>query len=115
MDSTAPCGSRGGTDRHRIPEGTTADFRLLFLNFGMSECVRMIMVVFVVSHAKDLGIYNRLHQYLKCYYFSPVSGFITCPLAMTDGAARLVEQVGPKLQWRNQIWFVESLWVESLF
>lgn len=39
------------------------------------------------------GKYSRVHQYLKLYYFEPVSGLITCPLAMTDGAARLIEQV----------------------
>lgn len=33
----------------------------------------------------------RLHQFAKLYLFHPASAFYTCPLAMTDGAARLIE------------------------
>lgn len=31
----------------------------------------------------------------KLFIFSPSSGLYTCPLAMTDGAAKVI-QVGPK-------------------
>lgn len=33
----------------------------------------------------------RLHQFAKLYLFHPASAFYTCPLAMTDGAAKLIE------------------------
>lgn len=36
-------------------------------------------------------ISSRLHQMAKLYLFGPSSGLYTCPLAMTDGAARLIE------------------------
>lgn len=34
---------------------------------------------------------SRLHQFSKLFLFSPSSGLYSCPLAMTDGAARLIE------------------------
>lgn len=34
---------------------------------------------------------GRIHQFLKLYLFHPSSAFYTCPLAMTDGAAKLIE------------------------
>jgi putative acyl-CoA dehydrogenase len=37
--------------------------------------------------------FSRLHQYAKLYLYAPASALVTCPLAMTDGACRLLEQV----------------------
>lgn len=34
------------------------------------------------------GEHARMHQYALAYLFSPSSGLVSCPLAMTDGAAR---------------------------
>lgn len=34
---------------------------------------------------------SRLHQAVKLYLFSSVSGGFSCPLAMTDGAAKIAE------------------------
>ncbi len=33
---------------------------------------------------------GRLHQFLKLFLFHPSSAFYSCPLAMTDGAAKLI-------------------------
>ena len=38
--------------------------------------------------------FSRLHQFARLYMFHPSSAFYTCPLAMTDGAARLIELYG---------------------
>lgn len=38
---------------------------------------------------------SRVYQMSKLFLFSPSSGLYTCPLAMTDGAAKVI-QVGPK-------------------
>ncbi len=39
---------------------------------------------------------SRLHQFLKLMIFHPSSAFYTCPLAMTDGATRILElEKGP--------------------
>ncbi|MCR9205873.1 MAG: hypothetical protein NXH75_14915, partial [Halobacteriovoraceae bacterium] len=35
---------------------------------------------------------GRIHQFLKLYLFHPSSAFYTCPLAMTDGAAKLIKE-----------------------
>ena len=37
---------------------------------------------------------SRLHQVVKLYMYSPSSGLYSCPLAMTDGAASLIEVSG---------------------
>ena len=39
------------------------------------------------------GEYGRVHQMCKLYLFSPVAAMVTCPLAMTDGACRLLDQL----------------------
>lgn len=43
--------------------------------------------------------YSRLHQFARLYLYHPSSAICSCPLAMTDGAARLIEKFGdPKMQ-----------------
>jgi len=37
--------------------------------------------------------YRRLHQVAKLFMYSPASGMYSCPLAMTDGAAKVLKQV----------------------
>lgn len=44
---------------------------------------------------------SRVYQYAKLYLFHPSSAFVSCPLAMTDGAARTLELSGtPQLMDR---------------
>ncbi len=38
--------------------------------------------------------FSRLYQFAKLYLFHPSSAFFTCPLAMADGAARVLELNG---------------------
>lgn len=38
-----------------------------------------------------LNARSRLYQIAKLYLYSPSAGLYTCPLAMTDGAARSLE------------------------
>lgn len=40
------------------------------------------------------GEYSRLHQFARLYLYHPSSAIYSCPLAMTDGAARLIEVCG---------------------
>ena len=35
--------------------------------------------------------FSRVHQFVKLLLFAPSAGLYTCPLAMTDGAAKLIE------------------------
>lgn len=38
--------------------------------------------------------YSRIYQFAKCLIFHPSSGLYSCPLAMTDGAAKTFEVGG---------------------
>ena len=47
-----------------------------------------------IAYERRLGALSRIHQAAKLYLFNPVSAIYTCPLAMSDGAARLIEVHG---------------------
>lgn len=47
-----------------------------------------------IGYERVYGEYSRLVQFAKLYLFHPSSAFYTCPLAMTDGAARVIELHG---------------------
>ncbi|MCS6913553.1 MAG: acyl-CoA dehydrogenase family protein [Myxococcales bacterium] len=69
------------------------------------------------------GALSRIHQFALCYLFDPSSDVYTCPLAMTDGAARtllthgnraLIERAVPRLlsrdprrMWTSGQWMTE--------
>jgi alkylation response protein AidB-like acyl-CoA dehydrogenase len=42
------------------------------------------------------GRWSRVHQFARLYLFHPSSALYTCPLAMTDGAARVLELHAPE-------------------
>ena len=44
-----------------------------------------------IGYERLFGQHARLYQFTKLYLYSPSSAFYACPLAMTDGAARLLE------------------------
>ena len=46
------------------------------------------------GYEKAYGSWGRLIQFSKLYMFHPSSAFFTCPLAMTDGASRVIELFG---------------------
>ena len=41
-----------------------------------------------IPYERAHGRYSRIHQFAAVYLFHPSSDVYTCPLAMTDGAAR---------------------------
>lgn len=47
-----------------------------------------------LGYERSQGAYSRLHQLAKLYLFHPSSALFSCPLAMTDGAARAIELYG---------------------
>jgi alkylation response protein AidB-like acyl-CoA dehydrogenase len=47
-----------------------------------------------IGYQRAEGPYSRLHQFARLYLFHPDSAWFTCPLAMTDGAARAIEEYG---------------------
>lgn len=44
-----------------------------------------------IGYEREHGALSRIHQFAKLYLFHPSSAIYTCPLAMTDGAARALE------------------------
>lgn len=46
------------------------------------------------AYERKHGSLSRVHQFAKIYLFGPSSAYYTCPLAMTDGAARVIELYG---------------------
>lgn len=54
-----------------------------------------------IGYERKYTHYSRLYQFSKLYLFHPSSAFFTCPLAMTDGAARVLEIHGEQDYLRN--------------
>ena len=46
-----------------------------------------------IPYERAHGRYSRIHQFAAVYLFHPSSDVYTCPLAMTDGAARTLRGV----------------------
>lgn len=44
-----------------------------------------------IPYENKFSIYSRLYQIYKLYLFTPSSGLYSCPLAMTDGAAKTIQ------------------------
>jgi alkylation response protein AidB-like acyl-CoA dehydrogenase len=47
-----------------------------------------------IGYERVYGQFSRLYQFAKLYLYAPSSAIYICPLAMTDGAARLIELFG---------------------
>ena len=45
------------------------------------------------AHREASSEFARVHQFAKLHLYSPASGMYNCPLAMTDGAAKLIENL----------------------
>ena len=53
------------------------------------------------GYERQHGTFSRIDQFARLYLFTASSAIFTCPLAMTDGAARLIEVHGdPELKAR---------------
>jgi alkylation response protein AidB-like acyl-CoA dehydrogenase len=77
-----------------------------------------------IPYERVHGRYSRIHQFAAIYLFHPSSDVYTCPLAMTDGAARtlmaannaqLIQHAVPRLTsrdpaqaWTSGQWMTES-------
>ena len=77
-----------------------------------------------IPYERRHGRHSRVHQFAAVYLFHPSSDLYTCPLAMTDGAARtlidsgntaLIERALPRLTsrdpaqaWTSGQWMTES-------
>ena len=73
--------------------------------------------VVATAYERAHGRFSRVHQFALAYLFTPSTDIYSCPLAMTDGAARvllasgnraLVERAVPRLTSRNPAAFWTS-------
>ncbi|KAJ3185589.1 hypothetical protein HDU87_000212 [Geranomyces variabilis] len=54
-----------------------------------------------IGYERPIAEHSRVYQYAKLYLAAPSMAFFGCPLAMTDGAAKLIESVGsPEMKRR---------------
>ncbi|KAM9219503.1 acyl-CoA dehydrogenase family member 11-like [Leptosomus discolor] len=53
------------------------------------------------AYERRYSNWSRLHQAVKLYLFAAFSGGFTCPLAMTDGAAKVIESLGVPASLKN--------------
>ena len=50
--------------------------------------------IVATAYERRYGSLSRVHQFALLHLFGPSSAIFTCPLAMTDGAARVIECFG---------------------
>lgn len=50
--------------------------------------------IVATAYERAHGAHSRIHQFARLYLFTPSSALYSCPLAMTDGAARFLEVHG---------------------
>lgn len=52
--------------------------------------------IIATAYERKLGPWSRIYQMALLYLYSPSSAIFSCPLAMTDGAARALELFAPE-------------------
>lgn len=82
--------------RHRAydPWGNRIDQLTLSPAWGQLKNVSAEEGLIALGYERQFGKFNRIHQFAKLSYFHPHSGMFSCPLAMTDGAAHVLETMG---------------------
>ncbi|MCP1726276.1 alkylation response protein AidB-like acyl-CoA dehydrogenase [Natronospira proteinivora] len=50
--------------------------------------------VIATAYERADGAWSRVHQFLRLYLYHPNSAIASCPMAMTDGAARVLQRHG---------------------
>lgn len=50
--------------------------------------------IVATAYERMQGEWSRLHQFVRLHLYTPSSAMYSCPLAMTDGAARVIELSG---------------------
>lgn len=46
-----------------------------------------------IGYENQFGEFDRIYQYAKLYLYAPSAGLYSCPLAMTDGAAKVFKEM----------------------
>ncbi|HKT32146.1 MAG TPA: acyl-CoA dehydrogenase family protein [Gammaproteobacteria bacterium] len=59
--------------------------------------------IVATAYERRQAEWSRLHQFVRLYLYHPSSAMASCPLAMTDGAARVLEVYGDKQQQQRYL------------
>lgn len=59
--------------------------------------------IVATAYERREAAWSRLHQFIRLYLYHPSSAIASCPLAMTDGAARVLEVYGEKSQQQRYL------------
>ncbi|HEX7048009.1 MAG TPA: acyl-CoA dehydrogenase family protein [Gammaproteobacteria bacterium] len=57
--------------------------------------------IVATAYEREHGEHSRLHQFARLYLYHPSSAICSCPMAMTDGAARVIELHGSETMRAN--------------
>ena len=71
--------------------GNRIDKLIVCDEWKQMKSISAIEGLIAIPYEKQFSIYSRLYQILKLYLFAPSSGMFSCPLAMTDGAAKTIQ------------------------
>ncbi|XP_066516306.1 acyl-CoA dehydrogenase family member 11-like [Hoplias malabaricus] len=58
------------------------------------KCIAAEEGLVAAGYERRYNEWSRVYQMCKLYLYSPSAGLFTCPLAMTDGAAKVIESLG---------------------
>eukprot|EP01103_Thecamoeba_quadrilineata_P004480 TRINITY_DN14216_c0_g1_i1.p1 TRINITY_DN14216_c0_g1~~TRINITY_DN14216_c0_g1_i1.p1 ORF type:complete len:631 (-),score=128.85 TRINITY_DN14216_c0_g1_i1:44-1909(-) len=78
--------------------GRRVDRLLLSDNWRYMHNVAAEEGLIAIGYERKLKEWSRLYQFAKLYLFSNSSGLYSCPLAMTDGAARILELLPKEME-----------------
>jgi alkylation response protein AidB-like acyl-CoA dehydrogenase len=109
---------------HWDPWGTRIDRIELTPLWRRAEALAVELGLTALPYEQRYGPHSRTHQFALVYLFHPSTDMYTCPLAMTDGAARtliesgnaaLIERAVPRLTsrdpqrfWTSGQWMTEA-------
>lgn len=79
---------------HFDPWGQRIDLLELSPAWHRLSDIAALEGIVATAYDRTLGPTARLYQMAKLYLYHPSSAFFSCPLAMTDGAARVLELYG---------------------
>lgn len=78
------------------PWGQRIDRIELARGWSELEAIAATEGLVAIGYERRQGAWSRLYQFTKLYLFNPSSAVYTCPLAMADGAARVIELFGDR-------------------
>src|SRR5712691_10363159 len=77
--------------RWRLPPKLLAEIELDLRRLGHRAATEGM---WSTAYERTYGAHSRIDQFARLYLFAPSSALYSCPLAMTDGAARFLEVHG---------------------